>query len=111
MRLPPGEKLVQHRQVADHHGDEADARPGLQHRQQTRRAGVRHHVAIAEGEEGDAAHVGLLGEGRAAAALRRPLQQAEADDQAGRPQREQQKHGQRAEQAEHVLPPRQVGDA
>ena len=60
VRLAPGEQLVQHRQVADHHGDEADAEARLQHGDQAAAVAVRHHVAVAQGEEGDAAHVELL---------------------------------------------------
>ena len=57
MRFPPGEQLIQHGQVADDHGDEADAGARLEHSDQARAGSVRHHVAVAQGEEGDAAHV------------------------------------------------------
>ena len=108
--LAPGERLVEHRQVADDHGEEAEADPRLDDGEDPAQGLDRRDVAVAQGEERDAGEIGIDAEARrlAVAAQRRaerPVQQREPHDQPEGPEPEQDQDRERPEQAEERSPP------
>ena len=108
--LAPREGLVEHRQVANDQGHEAEADAGLGHRQEAAQRPRRGDFAEAEGEERLAAEVKIGSEtdvvvGGVQAGAEGGVQEGETENQACDPGAEQEQDGQRAEETEEVLPP------
>ena len=100
-----GERLIDHRQIAQNEREEAESDPALEYDHETLRPGVRHHVAEAEREQRRAAQVeaglerGMRRVPRGVAVVHQP----ETENNRGGPDDEQNQDRKRAVEAEKRL--------
>src|SRR4030095_14028972 len=107
--LTPGERLIQHRQVADDESQKRESDPGLQHDQPAPEPRSRNNITETKGEERLAAQVQVVHEGaptgNVEAGTEAALQERKPHDETRRPCAKQYEQRQRPEEAQVSFAP------